>query len=96
MPIYDFLNEAIETHLLTRGRYRTVERILTLTCVSIIRANVTRILERAHTPTQYSYIYFLLHQAERTTTGNSILRNQHAKAMRQPGASLYYNSRIHI
>ena len=73
-----------------------MERILTLTCESVIRANVTRILARAHTPTQYSYIHLLLHQAERTTTGNRMLRNQHAKAMRQPGALLYYSSRIHI
>ena len=64
----------------TRSRYRTAECILTLTCVSIIRANVTHILARTHTPTQYSYISLLLHQAERTTTGNSMPKNQHARA----------------
>ena len=33
---------------------------------------------RTHTPTQYCYVPLQLHQAERTTTGNSILRKQYA------------------
>ena len=65
--------------MFTRGRYRTAECILTLICVSTIRANVTPILARTHTPTQYSYISLLAHQAEHTTSGNTMIRNQHAK-----------------
>ena len=57
-----------------RPIYGAAECILTLTCVNSIRANVT------HTPTQYSYISLLLHQAECTTTVKSMVRNQHARA----------------
>ena len=67
--------------MFTRDRYRTAECVLTLTCVSTIRANVTHILARTHTPTQYSYISLLLHQAKRTTIGNSMPRNQHARTI---------------
>ena len=64
----------------TRGRYRAAECILTLTCVSIIRANVTHIFACTHTPTQYRYISLLSQQAERITTVYSMLRNQYARA----------------
>ena len=64
----------------TRGRYRAAECVFTLTCVSIIRANVTHILACTHTPAQYRYISLLSHQAERITTVYSMLRNQHARA----------------
>ena len=46
----------------TKARYRTAECILTWTRVSTIRANVTNILARTHTPTQYSYVSLLLHK----------------------------------
>ena len=77
----------------TRGRYRTAECILTLTCVSTIRANVTHILARIHTPTQYSYISLLLHQAERNSNGNSMLRNRHARAT---ASQALYHTVTHI
>ena len=75
-------------NFLTKGRYRTAECILTWTRVSTIRANVSHILARTHTPTQYSYVFLLLHQAERTTTGDSMLRNHHARAT--VSQALYY------
>ena len=33
---------------------------------------------RTHTPNQHNYVSLPLHQPERTTTGNSMLRKQHA------------------
>ena len=72
----------------TRSRYRAAECTLTLTCVSIIRANVTHILARTHTATQYSYISLLLHQAGRSTTGKQYAKVPACKGNRQPGALL--------
>jgi len=80
MSVYDERMRHMNGNFTTRGRYRTTECILTLTRVSSIHANVTHILARTHTSTQYSYISLILHQAERTTTGKSMLRNQHARA----------------
>ena len=62
---------------LTRNFYNKrplspAECILRLLSVSTIRANATLIHARTHTPTQYSYIYLLLHQTERTTTGQAL------------------------
>ena len=65
-----------------RGRDRTAETILTLVSISTNRANVTHILARKHTPTQYSWLsacHYTNHNAL-ISTGNSMLREQHANA----------------
>ena len=65
-----------------RGRYRTAETIITLISISTNRANVTHILERKHTPTQYSWFsvcHYINHNAL-ISTGNRMLREQHANA----------------
>ena len=63
------------------------ETMLTLVCKSTIRANVPHILASKHTPSQYSWFfarYYTNHNAL-FSTGNSMLRKQHAKAMASAG-----------
>ena len=65
-----------------RGRDRTAETNLTLVSISTNRANVTHILARKQTPTQYSWFsvcHYTKHNAL-ISTGNSMLREQHANA----------------
>ena len=73
-----------------RGRDPTAETISTLVCITTIRANVTHILARKHTPTQYSW-FFARHYTNHNTpisTGNIMLRKQHAKAKATVGQAL--------
>ena len=93
MSTYDAKMGHMKRNLTTRGRYRAAECILTLTCVSIIRANVTHILACTHTPSKYRYISLLSQQAERITTVYSMLRNQYARAT--ASQALCYNINSH-
>ena len=81
MSKYDAKIRHMKRHLY-KGRDRTAEAILTLISISTNRANVTHILARKHTPTQYSWFSvcrYINHNAL-ISTGNSMLRKQHANA----------------
>ena len=55
---------------------------LTFVSISTNRANVTHILARKQTPTQYSWfsVYHYTNHNALISTGNSMLREQHANA----------------